>query len=142
MDGFQLLSSGFLYDDPYNAGLMTLFSSFIFTPLACLSVCAGALRSADTESETGNKPQSFASLVKGVLIGMLGAGLTFAHSTNIGCMILSILTAVCVSKHAILWWGAPSDASHNGSVWKIFHIKWPVVHAIASALYLSAVWKS
>lgn len=106
--GFAFLPRGFLYDDPFDARLMTLFSGAIYP----LSACAAACHAGSVAARAGPTPACALAAgtpgpVRALLIGVaVGASLGLAGPSDdvgrFGRWILATTAGVCLVRHAVV----------------------------------------
>ncbi|CAK0819230.1 unnamed protein product [Prorocentrum cordatum] len=117
--GFTFLPRGFLYDDPFDARIMSLFSGGLYPLSACAAACrvgsaapapapagaapgpaAGSAWPA-TKAPAVPAPSPVRSLVLGVLFGgLMGLAGPSEDPVRFGRWILSVTSSTCFLRHA------------------------------------------
>jgi len=163
--GFVFLPRGFLYDDPFDARLMMLFSSGLYAPSACAAACRiGASPAALPPTDNAAKPRTLlagprdgirALLIGGVLGITLGLVGPSDNPGRCGRWILSATATSCLLKHgtASLKCLAPQpDAVAGRMVRAALPAPWsrvaavldllgkPLVRIATLGIYLLLVW--
>merc|ERR1712032_1649777 len=98
--GFAFLPRGFLYDDPFDARLMTLFSSSLYLPSSCAAACAVGLPMSSSESSKSSNPRVLRYLVFGATLGsFLGMVGPTDDAARLGRWILVSVASVMLLRH-------------------------------------------
>jgi len=104
---FTFLPRGFLYDDPFDARIMTLFSGGVYPLSACAAACSVAASSSATtdgsrrqESRQASKAMPVRFLLLGTALGcLLGLAGPSDDTGRFGRHILTSTFCVCLVRH-------------------------------------------
>jgi len=111
--GFNFLPRGFLYDDPFDARLMTLFSSGLYAPSVCTAACVVGATAASGPKDgkapgvavlpVTDRPRVVRSLLLGTFLGScLGLAGPTDSAPRLGPWILSSTVLVSLLRHMIV----------------------------------------
>lgn len=119
--GFKFLPRGFLYDDPFDAGKMTLFSSCLYLPSSCTAACAVVAQTNPDGTMAGSTraPRVSRSLILGVVLGScFGLAGPSNDGIQLGRWILTCTSSISLIRHVFAGlrmcsWG--NSVAANGS---------------------------